>query len=51
MDGEGLEITGKLFVAIAYQKGVIMCEQWDPNTPFLGIHYKEFAKKTFSYCF
>ena len=50
MDGERLEIrrkgekegnngcSVKLFVAIVYQKGVIMCEQWNPNTPFLGIH-------------
>ena len=63
MDGEGLEITRKgkkegnsgrpvkLFVAIAYQKGVIMCEQWDPNTPSLGIHYKEFVKKHFPVTF
>ena len=50
MDGERLEIRRKgvkegnngcpvkLFVAVVYQKGVIMCEQWNPNTPFLGIH-------------
>ena len=59
MDREGLQITRKgkkesnnccpvkLFVAIAYQKGVIMCDQWDPNTAFLGIHYKEFVKNIF----
>ena len=63
MDGEGLEITRKgkkegnngrpvkLFVAIAYQKGVIIFEQWDPSTPFLGIHYKEFVKKHFPVAF
>ena len=63
MDRERLEITRKgkkegnngcpvkLFVAIACQKGVIMCDQWDPNTPFLGIHYKEFVKKHFSVAF
>ena len=28
-----------------------MCEQWDPNTPSLGIHYKEFAKKHFPAAF
>ena len=47
MDGERLEITRKgkkegnnrrpvkVFVAIAYQKGIIMYEQWNPNIPFL----------------
>ena len=63
LDGEGLEITRKrkkegnngrlvkLFVAIAYQKEVIMCDQWDINTPFLGIHYKVFVKKHFPVAF
>ena len=63
MDGEGLETTRKgkkegnngrpvkLLVAIAYQKGVTICEQCDPNTSFLGIHYKEFVKKTFPVAF
>ena len=61
MDEEGLEITRKgkiegnngcpVKLFVAYQKGVIMCEQRDPNTPFLGIHYKEFVKKHFPVAF
>ena len=57
--GEGLSITGKgrkggnngrcvkLFVGISYAKGVVMCEQWDPNTVFNGRNYKEFVKSHF----
>ena len=35
----------KLFVAIAYNKGVVMCEQWNPEVRFLGVNYKEFVKR------
>ena len=35
----------KFFVAIAYGKGVIMCEHWDPDVKFNGANYKEFVKR------
>ena len=53
--GEGLVVTSKgkkegnggkcvrLFVAISYGKGVVMCEQWDPQLIFNGSNYKEFV--------
>ena len=36
-----------LFVAIAYGKGVVMCEQFDSQTTFNGVNYKEFVKDHF----
>ena len=38
----------KLFVAIGYGKGVIMCQQWDPEVKFTRRNYKEFVKEHFS---
>ena len=35
----------KLFVAIAYGNGVLMCQQWDPEVKFTGRNYKEFVKE------
>ena len=35
----------KLFVAISYGKGVVMCKAWDPEIKFNGANYKEFVKK------
>ena len=35
-------------MAIAYGKGVIMCEQWDPKVKFTRRNYKEFVKEHFS---
>ena len=35
----------KLFVAIAYGKGVVMCEHWNPDVNFNGVNYKELVKK------
>ena len=37
----------KLFLAIAYGKGVIMCQQWDLEVKFTGRNYKEFVKEHF----
>ena len=30
------------FLVIAYGKGVIMCQQWDPEVKFIGRNNKEF---------
>jgi len=57
--GEGLKLTTKgkkegncgkkvmLFVAIAYGKGVVMCEQFDPNIRFIGANYRQFVVDNF----
>ena len=37
----------RLFVAIAYGKGVILCKQFDPELRFIGANYKEFVKENF----
>ena len=34
-------------MAIAYGKGVIKCQQWDPEVKFTGRNYKEFVKEHF----
>ena len=56
---EGLSMTRKgkkegnngkkvfMFVAVAYGKGVVMCEQFDPEIKFNGKNYKEFVAKHF----
>ena len=33
----------RLFVAIAYGKGVTMCEQFRPDQKFDGVNYREFV--------
>ena len=33
----------KSFVAIAFGKGVVMCEHWDPDIHFNGKHYRDFV--------
>ena len=55
MPSEGLKVTRKgkkegnngkkirLFVAIAYGKGVIMCEQFPPGLTFNGVNYRQFV--------
>ena len=60
---EGLTLTAKgkkegyngksvrLFVAIAHNKGVIMVEQWDPETRFTGENYRKFVVKHFPKAF
>ena len=37
----------KSFLAIAYGKGIIMCQQWDSDVKFIGRNYKEFVKEHF----
>lgn len=56
---EGLTITGKgkkegnsgkavrVFVAIAYNKGVIMAEQWENDVRFVGSNYRTFVEEHF----
>ena len=56
---EGLILTGKgkkegnngksvrVFVAIAYNKGVIMAEQWDNDVHFVGSNYLTFVEEHF----
>ena len=55
--GEGLYMTAKgkkvgnnglgakFFVAISYNKGVVLCEQWDSNEKFNGANYNKFIKE------
>lgn len=59
MPSEGLKVTRKgkkegnggnkvrLFVAIAYGKGVIMCEQFPPELTFNGVNYRQFVLEHF----
>lgn len=35
----------KFFVGISYNKGVIMCDQWDSTVKFNGINYNTFVKE------
>ena len=37
----------RLFVAIAYGKGVIMCEQFPPDLRFDGVNYRQFVLEHF----
>jgi len=37
----------KMFVGIAYGKGVVMCKQWDPEVRWLGVNYRKFVRRTF----
>ena len=37
----------RLFVAIAYGKGVIMCEQFPPELTFNGVNYRQFVLQHF----
>ena len=37
----------KSFVNIACGKGIIKCQQWDPEVKFIGRNYKEFVKEHF----
>ena len=37
----------RLFVAIAYRKGVIMCEQFSPDLTFNGPNYRQFVLDKF----
>ena len=37
-------VKKKVTAGISYQKGVIMCEDWDPKIHFNGNNYKEFVK-------
>ena len=41
----------RLFVAVAYKKGVIMCEQFDPEERFCGESYGRFIVKHFPSAF
>ena len=34
-------------MAIAYGKGVIKCQQWDPEVKFTGRNYQKFVKEHF----
>ena len=37
----------RLFVAIAYGKGVNLCKKFDPKLRFIGANYKDFIKENF----
>ena len=57
--GEGLQITAKgrkegnngtlvrLFVAISHGKGVVMCEEFNPEQKYNGENYASFVKENF----